>query len=156
MIVLRKACLMSLYTETTGGVSGRLILSSLGYITTTWLIFMSVCSMLQPLLQKMAHKWWDTKMGDVIFPVDVRSFPYMMSRVTFDFVMTPRRWTLRSQLSTSASISWASPASSWVFVLFGYSRCSIWSFWLWRSSLGFSGSGVPLFIPLCSVFLYDL
>jgi hypothetical protein len=29
-------------------------------------------------------------MGDVIFPVIVRSLPCMMSRVTFVFTMTPR------------------------------------------------------------------
>ncbi len=48
---------------------------------------MSVSYMFQPFWQKMEHKCWATRIGDVIFPVDVRSLPCMMSRVTFDFDM---------------------------------------------------------------------
>ncbi len=81
---------MPLYGETIGGAGGRLISSSLRYSTTTCWIFMSVCSMSQSLLQKMACKCWATNIAEVIFPVDVRSLTCIMSTVTFDFAMPPR------------------------------------------------------------------
>ncbi len=82
--------MIPLHGETIGGASGRLIWSALRYIITTCWIFMSVCSMSQSLSQKMARKCWATSIAEVIFPVDVRSLPCMMSSVTFDFAMAPR------------------------------------------------------------------
>ncbi len=79
--------MIPLHDETIGGTSGRLIWSVLRYITTTCWIFMSVCSMSKSLLQQMVHKFWSTNIDEVIFPVDVRFVPSLMSRVTFDFVM---------------------------------------------------------------------
>ncbi len=81
---------MLLHTETSVGDGGRMTCSADWYITTISLIGAFTCSMRHSFLQNVDRKWWATRMGDVTFPVIVRSFPYMMSRVTLVFTMDPR------------------------------------------------------------------
>ena len=68
--------------------------------------------------------------------VPVRGFGWFSRDPTCTFrrfcsCVTSRRWTLRSQLSTSAVISWTSPASSWVRTLFGCFQFFHCFFLLW-------------------------
>jgi hypothetical protein len=81
---------MSLHTETSDGAVSRMTFSGLRYITTISLIGVFTCSMRHSFLQNVTHKYWATRMGDVIFPVIVHSLSCMMSRVTLVFTMSPR------------------------------------------------------------------
>ena len=78
-----------LHTETTGGDTGRKISSMLRYMTTTWLIFMSICTDIHSCESNTARRCCATSRAHVILPDGVLSFPSVISVVTLVLAVAP-------------------------------------------------------------------
>lgn len=81
---------MPLTGETSGGEAGRSISSASRYMTTTSLISISRCSASHSRVPKVARRCCATSSGEVMRPDGVRTFPSVMSLVTFVLAMAPR------------------------------------------------------------------